>query len=256
MFLSWIRRPERAKELRRRRTAESLLDLGRVISRSLDPEEVAQQIGDSVWQLLGSESAAVYRLEEETGDLIALAVSGPRTPVIRGSRVPRGMGTIGRAVCDRGPIMSADLLSDPAVILSPELREFAKQRNAHRAVLAVPLIANDRVVGALAVGQRQGWVFDDEQIRVAQLFADQAALALDHARLYEETRGRLHDTETLLAVSQAAGSTAEPWEALRRITRLLAQAIGADSGGLLYFARWRTALSRWPAIACPGICNN
>ena len=235
MFLSWIRRPERAKELRRRRTAESLLDLGRVISRSLDPEEVAQQIGDSVWQLLGSESAAVYRLEEETGDLIALAVSGPRTPVIRGSRVPRGMGTIGRAVRDRGPIMSADLLSDPAVILSPELREFAKQRNAHRAVLAVPLIANDRVVGALAVGQRQGWVFDDEQIRVAQLFADQAALALDHARLYEETRGRLHDTETLLAVSQAAGSTAEPWEALRRITRLLAQAIGADSGGLLYF---------------------
>src|SRR5439155_20293495 len=81
----------------------------------------------------------------------------------------------------------------------------------------------------------QGWRFDNEQIRVAQLFADQAALALDHARLYEETRGRLHDTETLLAVSQAAGSTAEPLEALRRITRLLTRAVGADSGGLLYF---------------------
>src|SRR6266550_5161316 len=101
--------------MRRRRTAESLVDLGRVISRSLDPEEVAQQIGDSVWRLLGSASAAVYRLEEESGDLIALAVSGPRTPVVRGTRIPQGMGTIGRAVRDRGPIQSADLLSDRAV---------------------------------------------------------------------------------------------------------------------------------------------
>jgi len=226
VFLRWIRGPERATELRRRRTAESPLDLGRVISRSLDPQKVAQKIGDSVWRLLGSEAAAVYRLEEETGDLIALAVSGPRTPVIRGSRVRRGMGTIGRAVRDRGPIVSADLLADPQVILSS---------GTHRAVLAVPLIANERIVGALAVSQRQGWQFDDEQIRVAQLFADQAALALDHARLYEETRGRLHDAETLLAVSQAAGPTVEPRDALRRITRLLVQAIGADCGGLLYF---------------------
>jgi two-component system, NarL family, sensor histidine kinase UhpB len=190
VFPRWIRRPERETALRRRRTAESLLDLGRVISRSLDPEEVAQQIGDSVWRLLGSESAAVYRLEEETGDLIALAVSGPRTPVVRGSRVPRGMGTIGRAVRDRGPIMSVDLLADPAVVLSPELRESAEQRNTHRAVLAVPLVANERVVGALAVGQRQGWRFDDEQVRVAQLFADQAALARTSKRARGSTTPR------------------------------------------------------------------
>jgi signal transduction histidine kinase len=220
---------------RRRRAAESLAELGRVISRSLDPEEVAQQICDSIAKLLGTETAAVYRLEEASGDLVALATCGNRARVTPGTRVPRGMGTVSRAVRERRTVTSTDLLNDPTVTLTPELRAMVEGQTMYRAVLSVPLVANDHVVGALAVGERVGWVFDPEQIRIVELFAAQAALALAHARMHEETRRRLKDTETLLAVSQAAATTLEPREALRRITRLLVQSLGADLGGLLYF---------------------
>src|SRR3989338_9894981 len=61
------------------------------------------------------------------------------------------------------------------------------------AVLAVPLVAKDKVIGALAVGGEPGRVFDDEDVRLVQAFADQAAIALENARLFQEAQHALAD---------------------------------------------------------------
>jgi signal transduction histidine kinase/ActR/RegA family two-component response regulator len=202
-------------------------------SRSLEPEEVSQQITESVRQLLNAASV-VYRLDEGSGDLVVLAVCGLTGPIARGVRIPRGMGAVGCAVRDRQRVVTGDLLGDARLAYPPDLRA-AVAREEYRAVLALPLITGERIVGCLAICRPVGWTFDEEQVRLAELFAAQAALALDNARLHEETQGRLKDTEALLAVTQATGRTAEPTEALRRTTKLLVQALGADTGGLLYF---------------------
>jgi two-component system NtrC family sensor kinase len=70
---------------------------------------------------------------------------------------------------------------------------------------------------------------DEEQL--LKIVANQVAIAVENARLYEETRLRLGSTETLLAVSQALGSTLDPTETMRRVAREAARALGADTVG-------------------------
>src|SRR5207244_4168931 len=64
----------------RRRAAEALADVGAVLAQTLDPEVVAQRIADDILALLAASTSAVYRLDPESGDLVAVAVSGNTGP--------------------------------------------------------------------------------------------------------------------------------------------------------------------------------
>src|SRR5439155_1017506 len=84
---------------------------------------------------------------------------------------------------------SPDVLVDARISFTDEMRARIALE-ADRSLLAVPLLVQGRMFGALAVSDRVGRVFDDSEIRLAQAFADQAALALENARLYTEARRR------------------------------------------------------------------
>jgi signal transduction histidine kinase len=209
----------------RRRTAESLAETGRILARSLDPAVVAREIVEHVRTLLGAQSAGVYRLERESGDLVALSVSGD--PVI--SILPRGTDVAGLAVSSGRLVVTPDLLSDPRVTLMADARALAGQ-TAFRAVLALPLIAQSEVIGVIAIRGRTGRMFGADEIRLAQAFGDQAAIAIHNAQLHDELQQRLRQTKTLLAVSQVVGATLDVTETLRRTTREAVRALGADLG--------------------------
>jgi PAS domain S-box-containing protein len=179
----------------RRRAAETLVAIARTLAQSLDPREVAQGIVDAVRELLGAAASTLYRLEP-SGHLVSVALSGDVGP--RGDEplvMPPGTGVSGLAVRDRAPVVTSDALSDPRIVLTRDTRRRAEQAPLLRAVLAVPLIARGVVIGALAVGDRAGRRFADEETRLAQTFADQAALALENARLYEEAERRRRELE-------------------------------------------------------------
>jgi hypothetical protein len=213
---------------RRRRTAESLADVGRLISRSLDPTVVARQVVDSIRKLLGVRAAVLYRMAPASGDLIALALSGDTAAV---PDLPRGTGLPGLAVREQRPLTSESLATDPRLTYTPEARRLIQQSRLH-AGLAIPLVTEHAVVGALAVADGERRVFSAEEITLAQAFADQAALVLENARLYEQTQDRLRRTETLLAVGRAVGATLDLSETTRRVARELAHALGADTVGV------------------------
>jgi len=78
------------------------------------------------------------------------------------------------------------------------------------------------------VGDREGRVFDDDEIRIAQAFADQAALALDNARLYEETHQRLRHLDSLREVVEQILVPISLVERLNVIARKGAELFGAD----------------------------
>src|SRR5207247_9178417 len=92
-----------------------------------------------------------------------------------------------RAMRARRAVFSAGVLADPRVGYTPEVRARIELGTV-RAGLAVPLIARGTVIGALAVGARAGRVFDAREIRLAEAFADQAAVALAGARRPQEAR--------------------------------------------------------------------
>jgi len=86
---------------------------------------------------------------------------------------------------------------------------------------------------------------DEEQL--LKLVANQLAIAVENARLYEATRQQLRSTETLLAVSQAVGSTLELTEVLRRTTRAMVHLLEADTG-----SAWRLDPARGELVAIAG----
>src|SRR5213079_1626574 len=102
----------------------------------------------------------------------------------------------------------------------------------------LPLTVRGRELGVMVARHvlPPGAKADEEQL--LKIVADQVAIAAEHARLYEgvkllheETQERLRHTETLLAVSQDASATLELNENLRRTTRAMVRALGADTGG-------------------------
>jgi GAF domain-containing protein/CheY-like chemotaxis protein len=201
----------------RRREAESLAVLGRVISQSLDPDEVAQRIADSVRTLFDARVAGLYRIDPESEDLVPVAISGEVGPTFRQLVFPRGVSTVGWAVRERRPVATADVLSDPHITLTLGVRA-GIERAGFRAALGVPLLAKEQIIGVLAVGDHLGRRFDEEHIRLAQAFGDQAALALENARLYQKaqhayqelgaTQAQLVRGETLRATGELAAGAA------------------------------------------------
>jgi signal transduction histidine kinase len=170
----------------RRHMAESLAEVGRLLSQSLDSLEVGQRVVDHVQKLLQARVAALYQIEPTSGMLVVLASSndfGPAAPPW--DLIPPGMGAVGLAVHSRQPVVTADILADPRITLPAAIRA-SLEPGSVRAVLALPLLRDGLVIGALSIGDKSGRVFDEEAIELARLFADQASIALANAQLYAE----------------------------------------------------------------------
>lgn len=197
----------------------------------MDPRGDAQRITDGVLSLLGARGVGLYEREGGGDHLAVLAVSGDDGAVLEWlASVPAGASPLGRAASERRAVATEDLLADPALRLQPEVRGRI-ERTGVRALLCVPLVFDDEVIGALVVADRAGRGIDAEQRRLVEALADQAAVALEGARMYRATRGRLRAAETVLAVTQAVGSTLDLTEVLRRTVREMTRALGADMGG-------------------------
>jgi signal transduction histidine kinase/CheY-like chemotaxis protein len=172
---------------RRRQAAESLFDVGRLVSQSLDPQEVQRRVADSVRRLLDARRAWLFQLDAATGTLTVLAASADAS-VPPGADPMAGLAAVRLAVSDRRPVGTPDFLTDPR-LTSP----VGSEAETDRAVLAVPLLVGAEVVGALAVRDRVGRLFAADDARLLEAFADEAAIALENARLYAESRGLLAD---------------------------------------------------------------
>jgi signal transduction histidine kinase/CheY-like chemotaxis protein/HPt (histidine-containing phosphotransfer) domain-containing protein len=105
----------------------------------------------------------------------------------RGLAFPRWTGAIGLAAREGRLVITPDILADARLSFTAEMRARLEDTSL-RAFLALPLLVQDRVIGTLSVGDRAGRAFSVEEATLAQAFADQAALALENARLYDEAR--------------------------------------------------------------------
>jgi PAS domain S-box-containing protein len=183
---------------RRRGVAEALARLGREMAGTLDLERIAELVAHGLMELLGGVGSAMYR-HEPNGSLHVVACFGD-VPVDKGTVLGPGEAVVGRAVAERRIVATRDVLSEPGIQLSPGLR-LRMERQAARAVVAVPLVARGHVVGALGLNAESGRVFSWDELRLLQAFADQVALAFENAQLYataNDSLAKLRDTQAQL----------------------------------------------------------
>ena len=227
----------------RRRVAETLADVGRTLARALDPDVVAHEIADRVRELFDALNSRLYRVDPVTGDLYLLAFAGGKAGGQPLATVPRGTLVVGLAAQQRRPVWTSNMLADSRITLEPEQRA-VMEGLPHRAVLAVPLIHKDLVVGTMSIVDRAGRVFTSDEIRLAQAFASQAALALENARLHEQTQQRLAQVDSLREMIEQILVPFSLDERLTLVARKAVELSGADAAvvALLDATRGRLVL--------------
>ena len=164
----------------------ALNEIGRVVSSTLDLETVLTVIVSHAVQITDTDGGAIYEYEPSTQTFALRATDRMSPELIAALRAnpPRyGQGTIGRAAATRQPVQIADIDEDPAY--EPRLRDLFG-RHGFRARLAVPLIREDEIVGALVVRRQSPGAFSPELAGLLQTFAAQSVLAIQNARLFRE----------------------------------------------------------------------
>src|SRR5437899_2490521 len=163
---------------RRRDVAEVLARLARELTSTLEVEPIAKLLARGAADLVNARAAGVFLLEPEAGALRALATHGADADIMQELVFKAGEGAVGRAVAERRIVTSADILADPAIQLSSWVRERIRA-SGYRAVVGVPLVTHERVIGALGLGADPGSTFSREELQTLEALADQAALAFE-----------------------------------------------------------------------------
>jgi anti-sigma regulatory factor (Ser/Thr protein kinase)/putative methionine-R-sulfoxide reductase with GAF domain len=174
-------RAARAQAERSTRTVQALQRVTDAALAYLPVEELLSQLLVRIREILRADTAAILMLNNEGDTLIARAAKGIEEEVEQGVRIPVGAGFAGRVAAERRPVAIYDL--DRYEVVNPILRE-----KGIRSLLGVPLLVGGRVLGVLHVGTLTQRRFDADDVTLLRLAADRAALAIEHAQLYEHRR--------------------------------------------------------------------
>jgi two-component system NtrC family sensor kinase len=182
-----------AESQRRTREMEALFEAVRAVNQSLEVGETIRLILNQAREVLDVQSCGLFQLDPTTGELSSLASLD--LDLTQGRiRVRVGEGITGAAVKERRPVQSPDLHQDPRV----RYRQLSAG-GGFRSMLAAPLLVGDEAIGALTVLRRDVHHFTPEEESLVSAFADQAAMALEHARLFSSVRNYSERLEAMVA---------------------------------------------------------
>ncbi len=189
-------------------------DVLKVISRSaFDVQTVLDTLVTSAVKLCGAGNGIIYLKSGDAFAIKAVSIESEEAEVVRRLREDppvTGRGSIGARILLTGEIQHVSDIQEDADY-DPALR--AVQVN--RALLGVPLKRDATIVGAIVLARRQPGAYTQRQIELAQTFADQAVIAIENARLFDEVQARTKDLQESLKQQTA---TADVLKVISRST--------------------------------------
>jgi len=177
----------------RNRDLTALGEVGRAVSSTLDLGRVLKTIVDRAVELSGTDGGAIFYYQEEKGRFGLGETAGFDEEVIARYReldIAAGETGLGEAITKRQPLQIPDVNKRP----SNPLRDAALEAGL-RAALIVPLLRAEGPLGALVLQRRESGEFPQPVVSLMQAFADQSAIALENARLFDEIAQKSRDLE-------------------------------------------------------------
>ncbi len=238
-------------EARRREEAELLAEIGRFLASTLELDEVLQRVVDSVRRYMPNIHNCAISILEHDGLALRSYISWSdeaEHDLNAGSAVVwlKDSSVCSQAIVERAPVVIHDLLST-----SHEVRKHERQMIEHqelRALLYVPLMVRGGPIGMLQVNIiGNPYQFQDAEVTFCANVANQAATAIENARLFEAERRQLHLAQTLRQMGALLTSRLRLSEVYERVFDLLAEVVKFDGVSIQLYdqsGRLRLAASR------------
>jgi len=192
------------------------------ISSGLDLGRVLRGVVKNAVELTGADAGTVAILDEKK-HVIVYPYHYNMPDELDKAEVPEGAGIAGHVMNTGKPIVLDDYPSHPS-----QVPVFTKA--GVKSILAVPLSVRDRPVGALGLfGKNTGHKFSHDDEEIAMAIADQAAVAIDNARLFEETKNRLHVQKELTKIAVGISSGLDLDRVLSEVARHASEVVKADA---------------------------
>lgn len=203
----------------RTRELTTLLEISRNVASTLDIGPLLGTILDQLKSIIEYDGASILTLGGT--DLEVLAYRGP-IPSVQALtvRFPLNVAKANNEVIlRREPVIISDVRGDAD--LARAFQEAAGEQllttfSYVRSWMGVPLIAKGQVIGMISFDSSEPDHYQPPQAELAQVFANQVAVAIENARLYDETRRRADEIQTLFTVQQAIAGPLE-WEAVLQL---------------------------------------
>lgn len=211
-----IRRSERALR-RRNQELAALIEINRMVTSSLDLDEVLEATMRGIREILQVEAGSLVLVDEERGELVFRKTLSPEQGWITGRTIRPGEGIVGYVVQSGEPKLVHNVERDPHFSAAVD----EETGFTSRAVLCVPLTIRDRVIGAIEVINKLDGAFTEQDLELLQAMAASVAVAVDNANLYSE----LADFAKELERSQAQLVQAEKMAAIGRLAASIAHEI-------------------------------
>jgi len=188
-------------------------DILRVISSSpTDIQPVMDAVAASAARLCDASDVIIRRVDGDSMWLVAHVGSMPVTPA-PGLKIS-GRTFMGRAARERRSIHIHDVLEPHVQEDYPESLTFFRQdAGGYRTVLAVPLLREDTVIGVIIIRRAEVRPFSEKQIKLLETFANQAVIAIENVRLFNETKEALEQqtaTAEILKVISSSPTDVQP----------------------------------------------
>lgn len=205
---------------------------GALVDASLEPDETARRLVERAAGVLGVRYAFLALVDPETGDLVGAAASGVDAAAHTRLRAGRNGGgaelqEAARAIRERRPVT----YDEPALAMStcPSLRALPDARGA----LAVPLVHQERAVGALMVVSTTPRRFSDSEVILLQAMAAQGALIIEHGVQHRALAVRLRRAEVMLSVFRRLGAGSDLLGVFALMAEVARSALGFERIALM-----------------------
>ena len=200
------------------------------VNSTLDLGELFDLVAAKVAAALEADACFVYLYDDGADELVLRASFGTRVDEM--TRVPKmrpGEGITGTAAAEREPIMIARAAHlDPRFKAFPNLRE-----EQYESILAVPVVARDRLEGALNVRTEAPREYTADEIELLMAIAGQVAQAIENAKLYDHAQRRVAELEALAKISETVSESLYVEESLEAIVETTMNALGASGAALV-----------------------
>jgi diguanylate cyclase (GGDEF)-like protein len=195
-----------------------LYDASQAVLSTFDLDEVLNQVLGIVRDYFHLQSGSIMLLDESTQQLSVRAHFGD-CDLASDVAVPFGKGIPGTAAKARRPIYSPDVTIDP---------RYLGKCASTRSELAIPLMVHDEVVGVLDCHSDQPKYFDNETVDLLTLFATQASIGLQNAKLYSMLQRRAAQLEAINAIAKRTTVELDLKELLDRLCTQLPHSFPVD----------------------------